>query len=318
MNWLILAIIALGAGSSAAWLWWWFPKWQIGRLSRTIRDAKARADLEDNFRKTIGQFLGGAAVLLGAGLAYVQFTEQQQASRERLVSDQIAKGFEQLSSNDKPTLKLGGIYELGWVMNNSEQYHEPILQALSGFARDSTKVAKKGDPPATEIQAALTVIADRDPIKAVHVDLHRALIPQAILIKANLVGAILSNVDLNGADLSEAKLTCANLADADLHGATMFLTDLTGANLTHTTLSATDLSKVVGLKLALHLNTAKLTSTTLTGADLGAADLVGANLSQANLSGADLHEANLSNADLSGLTTLSGANLSGASERRQP
>jgi hypothetical protein len=44
----------------------------------TIRDAKARADVEDNFRKTMGQLLGGAAVLLGAGFAYLQFQQQQE------------------------------------------------------------------------------------------------------------------------------------------------------------------------------------------------------------------------------------------------
>ena len=38
-----------------------------------IRDPKARADIEDNYRKTIGQALGGVAVLFGAGLAYLQF-----------------------------------------------------------------------------------------------------------------------------------------------------------------------------------------------------------------------------------------------------
>jgi len=34
--------------------------------SVTTGDPKARADIEDNFRKTIGQALGGLAVLLGA------------------------------------------------------------------------------------------------------------------------------------------------------------------------------------------------------------------------------------------------------------
>ena len=36
-----------------------------GLLRLEIPDAKARADVEDNFRKTIGQLLGGAVVLVG-------------------------------------------------------------------------------------------------------------------------------------------------------------------------------------------------------------------------------------------------------------
>ena len=87
----------------AWWLWWRLPKRQVYRLRLTIRDPKARADVEDNIRKTIGQLLGGAAVLIGAGFAYLQFTQQQQtsqqqftqqqqASRDLLISNQVAKG----------------------------------------------------------------------------------------------------------------------------------------------------------------------------------------------------------------------------------
>ena len=160
---------------AAWWLWWRLPKRQVDRLRLTIRDPKARADVEDNFRKTIGQLLlGGAAVLIGAVFAYLQFTqqqktaqqqlsEQQQASRELLVSNQVSKGFEQLGS-DKPVVRLGGIYALEGVMNTSEQYHQPVLEALCAFVRDNTRNEKGEGPPTTQIQAALTVIGRRNPI----------------------------------------------------------------------------------------------------------------------------------------------------------
>src|SRR3954447_24283074 len=108
------------------WLWWRLPKQQAERLRMVIRDAKARADIEDNFRKTMGQLLGGIAVLLGAGFAYLQFQQQQenlsaqqeiarqqlvaslrQSEQQResaqalLISNQVSKGFEQLGSKDK-------------------------------------------------------------------------------------------------------------------------------------------------------------------------------------------------------------------------
>src|SRR5271170_3581646 len=41
------------------WLWWKLPQRQVALLALKIRDPKARADTEDNFRKTIGQALGG-------------------------------------------------------------------------------------------------------------------------------------------------------------------------------------------------------------------------------------------------------------------
>ncbi|HWX14243.1 MAG TPA: hypothetical protein VNY06_05220 [Methylocella sp.] len=65
-------------------LWWWVPKWQANRLRLKIRDPKARADVEDNFRKTIGQLIGGAAVLVGTGFAYYQSQLAQQATHDQL------------------------------------------------------------------------------------------------------------------------------------------------------------------------------------------------------------------------------------------
>jgi hypothetical protein len=82
-NRIILAFAVVAAVLALAVLWWlsWrLPRQQADRLALKIRDAKARADVEDNFRKTVGQALGGAAVLFGAGLAYLQFSQQQRAS----------------------------------------------------------------------------------------------------------------------------------------------------------------------------------------------------------------------------------------------
>jgi hypothetical protein len=87
LHWLIVGAIALGASAGAAalfwgawWAWWRLPKRQVDSLRLQIRDPKARADVEDNFRKTIGQVIGGATVLiaavLGAGFAYLQFSQQ--------------------------------------------------------------------------------------------------------------------------------------------------------------------------------------------------------------------------------------------------
>src|SRR5215213_8909020 len=142
---LVLLVIIIAA--FLFWLYW--PRWQVKRLRSTMPDTKARADVEDNFRKTAGQLLGGAAVLLGAGFAYLQFQQQQenfsaqqenarqqlaassrQSEQQResaqalLISNQVSKGFEQLGSKDL-VVRLGGIYALEAVMNNSEQYYKP-------------------------------------------------------------------------------------------------------------------------------------------------------------------------------------------------
>jgi hypothetical protein len=284
MHWLIVGAIALGAGAGAAalfwWAWWRLPKRQVDRLRLQIRDPKARADIEDNFRKTVGQLIGGATVLiaagLGAGFAYLQFSQQQQTSHELLISNQVGKGFEQLGS-DKDIVRLGGIYSLEGVMKTSEQYHQPILEALCAFVRDGTR--NQGDRPlATEIQAALTVIGRRSAGTEARVwfglvDLTGAHIPGASLSHAKLTGAKLRGADLRGAKLSHADLSGAELVEADLSGA-----DLTGADLSNTILLQTNLSNawlinadLSGALLSFGGADAKLSASLLEGADLSGA-----------------------------------------------
>jgi hypothetical protein len=241
-------------------LWWWVPKWQANLLSLKIRDPKARADIEDNFRKTIGQLLGGAAVLIGAGFAYYQSQVTQQATHDQLkatydqlISQQVAKGFEQLGNKDNIILRLGGIYALEGVMNTSEQYHRPVLETLCAFVRDNakTKIDKdkpKGpEVPATDIQAALTVIGRRTQgpglVDLSGADLHGANLEDNYhttemfvwhtidLTFARLHGADLRGVDLRGADLRGADLSGADLRGANLRDTNLLESSLSGANL---------------------------------------------------------------------------------------
>jgi Pentapeptide repeats (8 copies) len=289
----VVPVVALGAW----WVWWLLPIRQV-ELRYRLSDAKARADVEDNFRKTAGQLLGGVAVLVGAGFAYLQFQQQQTSAHDLLISNQVAKGFELLGNKEKDlSQRLGGIYALEGVMNNSEQYHQPVLEALCAFVRDRTqphladsvagKVLKAitqtfsaGLPhrlqddlssPAADVQAALTVIGRRKSGPG----------------RVDLVGAYIARVELGyanlrGADLRFAGLSNASLIFADLRGAYLGGAYLSGAHLNFANLSGA------------HLDVANLH-----GANLGYGDLHRANLREANL-----HGANLSYADLLGAKNL--------------
>jgi uncharacterized protein YjbI with pentapeptide repeats len=322
-GWLMIATaIALAPPLvyGAWWLWWRLPKWQLKSLEPKIptENPKERADVEDNFRKTAGQLIGGAAVLIGAGFALVQFLQQQQtthsqflqqqqAAHDLLISNQVSKGFEQLAS-DKIAMRLGGIYALEGVMNTSEQYYVSVLEGLCAFVRENTigKTASKDKPAtdaskdktATDVQAALTVIGRR--IKRLGaVDLASVSIPGADLRYADL-----SDANLRGANLSGADLSYAHLGGAKLSGADLIIADLSYAHLGSANLSGADLSGA-------HLSGADLIIADLTKADLGSANLSGAGLIAANLSGANLTVADLTKADL-GSANLSGADLSSA------
>jgi hypothetical protein len=295
MYWELIAITLLALLCALA-AWWWLPKWQVERLRPEISDPKSRADVEDNFRKSIGQLLGGAAVMLGAGLAYDQTQQtlhaqnqqstktlrtQQEQTNLTIASQQVSKGFELLSEKENSVKRLGGIYALEGVMNTSDLYHLSVLDTLGAFVRVSTETDTNGGPPATDVQAALTVIKRRTagPGKVV---LARARIPQAILDNADLIGANLNETNLNhgrlsGINLSGASLVNATLNAAELFGANLSGANLNGANLNNAQLISVDLSNAT-------LFNAVLSNTNLNGADLGGAKLNGANLDNADLS----------------------------------
>jgi uncharacterized protein YjbI with pentapeptide repeats len=292
-TWIVIAVAidaALLLVAAIWWLWWRLPGRQVAGLSLKIRDPKARADVEDNFRKTVGQALGGAAVLIGAGAAYLQFTQQQQAAHDLLISNQVAKGFEQLAG-DKVAMRLGGIYDLEGVMNASAQYHQPVLEALCAFVRDNTTGKTVGQGPTIDIQAALTVIGRRVDGRG-RLDLSLANLPGVNLIGADLTGATLTNANLTGANLTGATLTGADLTRVNLTGAyLMGRTNLSGAYLANANLTDAHLLGAI-------LTGAYLTGASLIGADLGLADLTRADLTRTNLISAHLDLANLSDADL--------------------
>jgi hypothetical protein len=270
------------------WLWWRLPKRQVHDLDIQIHDPKARAETEDNFRKTVGQALGGAAVLIGAVIAYLQFTQQQQASHDLLISNQVSKGFEQLAS-DKIAERLGGIYALEGVMNTSDQYKQPVLEALCAFVRESTTrhkgpltvlietftaprdgTAEKAPPP-YDIQAALTVIGRRKAGPG-DVNLAGAKISGALLDDALLAGANLARADLSHTVLTDANLSRAFLAGANLSGAGPVFANLRGAVLRGANLSGANLSGA-------NLRDTDLRDTDLSHASLWVANMAGADLS---------------------------------------
>lgn len=279
--------------------------------------------------KTVGQALGGAAVLIGAVAAYLQFTQQQQASRDLLISNQVSKGFEQLAG-EKIAMRLGGIYALEGVMNTSSDYHQPVLEALCAFVRESTtrrhqvtltalleamftpehdsSGEKADDEPPNDIQAALTVIGRRKPGSG-NVDLANANIPSANLRLARLSDADLRGANLRSADLSDADLHGAGLNRAHLNNATLFDANLVGANLSSVDLGGGTYQLTILIR-------ANLSSANLGSAYLSDAHLSDAHLNYANLSRADLSRADLIDADLRG-AELRGADLTGAKNLTQ-
>ncbi len=290
------------------------------------------------FISIIAQILGGIAILFGVYFAWNNFKiaqENLRNSQEGQITERYTRAVNQLGSKELE-IKLGGIYALERIANESEKDYWPIIEILTAYVRKNSSVDSQLKEPilnivpismdiqdneskksnvsevvdvSIDIQAIMIVIARRkhdymngetNPL-----NLKRTNLRKYDLFKANLHGAYLTGANLSGAELSWANLSRAdllseaNLSGANLHGANLQGAYLTGANLTGANLRGAKLQK------------AYFTGANLHGADLTGANLQGAYLLKAYLLKADLIEANLQEAKLEG-ANLSGANLDNA------
>lgn len=180
-------------------------------------------------------------------------------------SGQITDRFNAAVTNlgsDTETIRVGGVYALQRIMQDSPRDRAAVIQVLAAFVREqaprkdaATSRAAGFRAPAIDVQTALSVLDTRD------------------LAADDGASIDLDDTDLSNANLDDASLRNVTLNDADLSGADLFSTDLTDATLLE----------------------ANLSNATMTDADLAGARLTGA-----NLAGADLNHANLAAAGFSG------------------
>ena len=248
---------------------------------------------------TVSALPGLAAIAaLGVSYAAVQTTKAQvETSREQI---QIAAAQQEAARYDTAIrelgdahldVRLGGIYGLQGLMQDSLHYQRTVIPVLSAYIRDHSL------PPAisrassalrspTDVQAALTTIASRNPIfdNTAVIDLSHTQLTNAEFAGGDFTRAFLTGAGLSRADFTRAHLSDAVLAGADLREANLIDASLTGADLTGADLSGA------------HLAGADLREANLIDADLTGADLAGADLTTALLAGADLTHANVGGA----------------------
>jgi uncharacterized protein YjbI with pentapeptide repeats len=287
-----------------------------------------------------------AASLPGlAALGALLFTWMQvgQANKELRISEhgQITSRFNAAIGNlgsQSLDIRLGGIYALQRIMEDSARDHPTVVSVLAAFAQQhagsSAKSLKEplGDnvSPKPDIRAAIATLAGRNPdrdagdvIDLSKTDLRGLQFPGKATIKlpgvylydADLRGSFLAGADLRKADLSFANLDSAVLEKANLQGAYLFGASLGGAFLDSANLRGADVT-CGGVGEGVETDCVDLQLASLDGADLRNARMSGANLADATLRGADLRGAdlarsNLTNADFRG-AKLAGVRLKGA------
>jgi uncharacterized protein YjbI with pentapeptide repeats len=290
--------------------------WQAAIDQLKLAEKLSRRNFILELIRLIIASLSTSATIFGGSILFLNFSQGE----NRLITERFTRSIEQLG-NKEETIRIGGIYALERIANDSPRDGWTIMEVLSSFVRGKQNI--RGQDTAqlsgvrADTQAALTAISRRKinlETERQYLDLSLTNLREANLVAANLDRVKLNNAILINAELQKANLNLANLSNANLSGANLTETQLDGANLIQADLSNTNFSAAnlneANLNKA-NLSDAILDGSILTNTSLGNANLTGAILIGANLRGATLSKANLSKADLSGADLLQ-ANFTGA------
>jgi uncharacterized protein YjbI with pentapeptide repeats len=300
--------------------------------------------VKHDFIKTVAQVLGGFFFLFGLYFTWKNLVLTQEKNRsdsfiaqEKQTTELFTKAIEHLAS-DRLEVRLGGIYALKRIAQDSEKDHGPIMEVLTAYVRTNAPwppqpllEARKNRPwararpkdqetsppetwitgqwgknrikPDPDIQAVLKVIGQPAATykngEDQPLDLRETDLRGADLHEAQLEGAILKRAHLEAAELQSANLKTAKIKEAYMDGANLIRANLVEADLWRANLKGALLGKA-------HLE----------GASLWGANLEEANFDEARLEHAILVEAHLEKADLEFAylekATLHRACLSGA------
>ena len=288
--WLLVALlVVLAAGMGI--LWWYaselYDADDVRPGHQAAATATTRAGVLAVFAATIAA-IGATAALAETRRANVAAHSREllahEREREAQVTDRYTRAVDQIG-NDKLDIRLGGIYALERIAQDSDRDLPIIVEVLCAFVRGHGGRPDSDNPnsvyehrPPTDTQAAMTVINRLKELDGdgVRIDLRYAHLVRMQLEQMNLSNALLWGADLRGAVLVGTRLTGASLDNADLSYAALVGwtsrdssdrrnlhvlpaedrkyihaelsgADLYGAKLDRTQLQGVDLSQVKGL-----------------------------------------------------------------------
>jgi uncharacterized protein YjbI with pentapeptide repeats len=249
-------------------------------------------------------------------------------SQQGQITERFTRSIDQLG-NKNLEIRLGGIYALQRIANESEDDYEPIVEILTAYIRKHSPRTSNLTLPAADIKATVAVLArllvrrghrGEDPLHLVPVELAGTNLKEANfqvinrtvnLERANFQEALLSNAGFGDTNLFYASFERADLREGNLQGANLGSGHLQEADLEQADLRETNL-EFADFRNAT-LREARLYGANLTQAALRDAVLQGADLRDALFGGTLLQGADLKGADLRDTTHLTQAQLEQAS-----
>ncbi|AKB72303.1 pentapeptide repeat-containing protein [Methanosarcina mazei] len=276
-NWLFKIFVVVVLFICFLWILLKFPVLQVAKFG--ITSPKDLAEMENGYRSTLAQMLGGIAVGVGIYFAWGNLKN----SREVQITESLTRAIEQLG-NEKIEVRLGGIYALERISAQHQKDHWRMIEIMTSFVKINSPIK---DEPQNKVkidtQAVLTIIGRRN---------YSLFMGESRMI------------NLTGLNLQEAFFNVANLG-----GVYFCKSNLKGANFLLASLPETDFASVNAS--GAYFNGAYLKNSDFKGANLEGAQFEVANLKGAKFEGANLKGANFEGANFEG-ANLKGANLEGA------
>jgi hypothetical protein len=196
---------------------------------------KERIETEDQLRRTALQILGGMVVAFGLYLTYrrIKATEEQvktqgqqvEAFRRQVavaedgqITERFTRAVEQLG-NESIHIRLGGIYALERLANDSDKDHGTIMEILAAFVRERGPVKPPVESGSSDQKPFKFIFLGEDIIAALTVLGRRKMIageepPNLNFTNFWRVGRlqlVLANLSFVNANFLEANLFLANL-----------------------------------------------------------------------------------------------------------
>jgi uncharacterized protein YjbI with pentapeptide repeats len=297
----------------------WLSDWgtQVSRDWVTLQQNPTDATKKkfDASLEVVKAIVGGVGTVATIGGGFFVFWNVQ-LTQTRLITERFSKAVEQLGS-EKIEVRLGGIYALERIAQDSDRDHWTIMEVLTSFIKEKTSVKRLSKEKIRvkayeRWQQDEKGMSDQQNWNSAIRDLATELMTKDIQAALTVIGRRRHKKDPpdKRLNLSYIHLSCANLHRAFLQRASFYNVDFYAADLSNADFSNADLKSANFTNANLQgaeLKNADLKSATFSNAILYDADLRGANLRGANLRASHLISANLYDAD------LSGANLKSAS-----
>jgi uncharacterized protein YjbI with pentapeptide repeats len=287
-SWLFKIFVVIVLFICILWILLKFPVLQVAKFG--IADPENLAEMENGYRATLAQILGGIAVGIGIYLAWGNL----KIFREVQITESFTRAIEQLG-NKKIEVRLGGIYALERISAQYQKDHWRMIEILTSFVRinspvkdeDLTTIEEKQpkNKVSLDTQAVLTIIGRRN---------YSFLMGESRMINLNglnLQEAFFNGGNLKGVHFNNSNLRSANFMFADLQESEFMSTNSSGASFVGADLKYSDFKKA-------NLIEARFEGANLKGAKFEGANLKGAKFEGANLKGANLEGANLEGANL--------------------